>query len=330
MPNSQLDYPKLNELIKLKDNFIRKRNTPPCYVKADLRDFKLTDLGKFDVILMDPPWEEYHRRAKQYFSTEKLDDPWTFEQIAELPIDEISDNPSFLFLWVGNEGLDEGRALFKKWGFKRCEDIVWLKTNKTVPKDARLAMKNSKILDTSSTLQRVKEHCLVGLKGDIKRTSDSYFIHANIDTDVIVDEEPPNGGTEKPKEIYQIIERFCLGRKRLELFGSKDNIRPGWLTVGMNLPGTNFDYNAYHSQFETDRYLGTTNEIENLRPKSPKSSQREDALPKSQGQGMMNSNVSPFMGQQSQSRSMNQQQNSLLGQQFYSPFNSNPNGGGGM
>lgn len=61
-------------------------------------------------------------------------------------------------------------------------------------------------------LQRVKEHCLVGLKGDVRRASDSHFIHANIDTDVIVDEEPTEfGSTKKPLEIYHIIERFCLG-----------------------------------------------------------------------------------------------------------------------
>jgi len=35
-----------------------------------------------------------------------------------------------LFLWVGSEHLDDGRELFKRWGFKRCEDIVWAKTNK--------------------------------------------------------------------------------------------------------------------------------------------------------------------------------------------------------
>ncbi len=60
----------------------------------------------------------------------------------------------------------------------------------------------------------MKEHCLVGLRGDVRRASDSFFINANIDTDVIVAEEPDFGGVEKPDEIYQIIERFCLGRKR--------------------------------------------------------------------------------------------------------------------
>jgi len=39
----------------------------------------------------------------------------------------------------------------------------------------------------------VKEHCLVGYVGDVRRASDTHFIHANIDTDVIVEEEPANG-----------------------------------------------------------------------------------------------------------------------------------------
>ena len=58
------------------------------------------------------------------------------------------------------------------------------------------------------------------------------FVHANIDTDVIVDEEAPLGSTKKPEEIYSLIERFCLGRRKLELFGEIHNIRPGWLTLG--------------------------------------------------------------------------------------------------
>jgi len=81
---------------------------------------------------------------------------------------------------------------------------------------------------------------LVGLRGDVKRAGDSHFIHANIDTDVIVDEEPDVGSLKKPTELYSIIERFCLGRKKIELFGELHNIRDGWLTVGLDLPSTNF------------------------------------------------------------------------------------------
>jgi hypothetical protein len=31
------------------------------------------------------------------------------------------------------QGLEEGRLALRKWGFRRCEDIVWAKTNKLNP-----------------------------------------------------------------------------------------------------------------------------------------------------------------------------------------------------
>lgn len=58
-----------------------------------------------------------------------------------------------------------------------------------------------------------QEHCLMGIKGSVRRNLDGHFIHANCDTDVIVAEEPPGGSAEKPREMYEIIERFCLGRR---------------------------------------------------------------------------------------------------------------------
>ncbi len=46
-------------------------------------------------------------------------------------------NPSILitlFLFIRRcgsaEGLDAGRHCLRKWGFRRCEDICWIKTNK--------------------------------------------------------------------------------------------------------------------------------------------------------------------------------------------------------
>jgi len=57
------EYPKLKELASRKDERIAERATPPTSKRVDLRDFDLTSLGtKFDVILIDPPWDEYRRR----------------------------------------------------------------------------------------------------------------------------------------------------------------------------------------------------------------------------------------------------------------------------
>lgn len=59
-------------------------------------------------------------------------------------------------------------------------------------------------------------------------------------------EEPEFADTEKPDEIYDIIERyfylykrFCLGRKRIELFAKKK--RSGWLSIGPDLTLTDFN-----------------------------------------------------------------------------------------
>lgn len=100
-----IDYPKLNALIVEKSALIRQKNHPPVYIKEDLRKFDLTKLGKFDVILVDPPWEEYEKRARglpSYLLNPDRYKSWTLEELQRLNIDQIADNPSFIFLWVGS------------------------------------------------------------------------------------------------------------------------------------------------------------------------------------------------------------------------------------
>lgn len=67
----------------------------------------------------------------------------------------------------------------------------------------------------------------MGIKGTVRRSTDGDFIHANVDIDLIITEEPEMGNVEKPVEIFHIIEHFCLGRRRLHLFGRDSTIRPG-------------------------------------------------------------------------------------------------------
>ena len=46
-----------------------------------------------------------------------------------IPIEKMIRQKGFVFLWCGTEHLDDGRAVFKKWGLKRCEEITWIKSN---------------------------------------------------------------------------------------------------------------------------------------------------------------------------------------------------------
>lgn len=71
----------------------------------------------------------------------------------------------------------------------------------------------------------------MGIKGTVRRSTDGDFIHANVDIDLIITEEPEMGNVEKPVEIFHIIEHFCLGRRRLHLFGRDSTIRPGQLNA---------------------------------------------------------------------------------------------------
>ncbi|KAG2548741.1 hypothetical protein PVAP13_9KG217800 [Panicum virgatum] len=280
------DYPKLRELIQRKDEIVANSASAPMYYKCDLKEHVLSPdfFGtKFDVILVDPPWEEYVHRAPGI--TDHIE-YWTAEEIMNLKIEAIADTPSFIFLWVGDGvGLEQGRQCLKKWGFRRCEDVCWVKTNK---KNATPGLRH----DSNTLFQRSKEHCLMGIKGTVRRSTDGHIIHANIDTDIIIAEEPTDGSTKKPEDMYRIIEHFALGRRRLELFGEDHNIRPGWLTLGKGLSTSNFNKEAYIKNFadrdgkvwrggggrnpppETRHFVVTTPEIESLRPKSPQKNQQ--------------------------------------------------------
>jgi N6-adenosine-specific RNA methylase IME4 len=268
------DYPKTQELLKMKNALLKKRNHPAMYLKSDIREVDFANFPKFDVVLIDPPWEEYKKRILNISMVKKTEksEGWTLEEIRDIRLDQIAASPSFIFLWCGSEHLDHGRLLFKHWGLKRCEDVVWIKSNTYTNKY------NPSHADDYSFLKRTKEHCLVGIKGDTKRASEPSFIHPNIDTDVIMTEEPDIETFDKPEELYDIIERFCLGRRRIELFGNNKSIRPGWFTIGKDLSTSNFNTGVYESWFEGEvrldgyqggKITGTTPEIESLRPKSP-------------------------------------------------------------
>ena len=259
------EYPKLRELIKLKDDQIADVAFDPMYIQADLKVYDLHQIGsEFDVILIDPPLEEYQRRAPGAKFNQA---PWDFDEIINLPIETIASQRAFVFLWCGSaEGLDFGRDCLRKWGFRRCEDICWVKRNTKFPG-------HMKHLETmGAVLEHTKEHCLMGIRGTVRRNTDSQFIHANVDLDIIITEEPEYASTDKPEEIFHIIEHFCLGTRRLHVFGNDNTIRRGWVTVGPNISTTNFNVEKYLklcADPEGKFMLGAKPDIELLRPKSP-------------------------------------------------------------
>ncbi|KAI3388293.1 hypothetical protein SNEBB_003983 [Seison nebaliae] len=314
-------YPKLKELLDLKNQEVIDTNIPIQFIQSSLKEkeglqrslnaykelsandnhqiinnnnykgdcnlemdltnnkieFRLTD-NLFEVILIEPPLYEYYLRNGVKYSH----DYWSWDDIENLDVGSIVANKSFIFIWCGDaEGLERGRSCLRKWGYRRCEDIVWIQSN--------LSNENLKINSTPTNFQHpffeTKEHCLMGIHGTVVRAADN-FIHANIDVDIILSEKPPFGSPFHPVELQEIIERFCLGRKRLHIFGRMDNLRNGWVSVGPSIEYTNycpfnFSYLFTENSMTTAEaaakkicktmpsIISTSNRIEFLRPKTP-------------------------------------------------------------
>ena len=54
------------------------------------------------------------------------------------------------------------------------------------------------------------------------------WVNRGLDTDVIVSEVRET--SRKPDEVYGLIERMCPGGRKVEIFGRKHNVRPGYVS----------------------------------------------------------------------------------------------------
>ena len=76
-------------------------------------------LGKFDVIMADPPWD-IHMNLPYGTMKDK--------EMKALRVDLLSDE-GLIFLWVTGRAMELGRECLHIWGYRRVEEIVWIKTN---------------------------------------------------------------------------------------------------------------------------------------------------------------------------------------------------------
>ena len=60
----------------------------------------------------------------------------------------------------------------------------------------------------------VQEHCLMGIKGTVRRSTDGHVIHANIDTDIIIAEEPTDG----IYHVAAIYNAYCYSSFMISVF----------------------------------------------------------------------------------------------------------------
>lgn len=186
------------------------RTLPPQWVQCDVRRIKMEMLGKFSVIMADPPWDIHMQLPYGTMSDDEM---------RHLPIAQLQDD-GFIFLWVTGRAMELGRECLRLWGYERTDELIWVKTNQL-----------QRLIRTGRTghwLNHSKEHCLIGRKGRPACTP-------HVDCDVLVAEV--RDVSRKPDEIYGLIERLSPGTRKLELFGRPHNVQKNWVTLGNQLDG---------------------------------------------------------------------------------------------
>ncbi|KAM1851130.1 hypothetical protein ACFX13_015238 [Malus domestica] len=195
----------------------------PQWINCDIRNFRMDILGQFGVIMADPPWDIHMELP---YGT-MADDEMRNLNVPALQTDGL------IFLWVTGRAMELGRECLELWGYKRIEEIIWVKTNQL-----------QRIIRTGRTghwLNHSKEHCLVGIKGE-------PLVNRNIDTDVIVAEVRET--SRKPDEMYPLLERVSPRTRKLELFARMHNTHAGWMSLGNQLSGVRLVDEGLRARFK--------------------------------------------------------------------------------
>ena len=198
-----------------------------------------TDLEgkKFGTILADPPWRFANRTGKMAPEHSRLNRYRTMdvEEIKALPVSQIADSPSHLYLWVPNALLKEGLDVMESWGFTYKTNLVWHKIRKDGGPDGR---------GVGFYFRNTTEIILFGVRGKKARTLQPGRSQVNF----LATRKREH--SRKPDELYDIIESCSMG-PMLEIFARGP--RDGWDVWGNQAEVYEIDWNTYSYNSEKDQ-----------------------------------------------------------------------------
>lgn len=169
----------------------------------------------FDVVMMDPPWQLSSSNPTRgvAIAYDTLPDA----NIRTFPFTCLQKD-GFLFIWTINAKFSLCLTMMSEWGYTFIDDICWVKESV-----------NGKIAKGHGYyLQHSKETCLVGIKGNPWKR-----VNKGILEDCIFSKR--RGQSQKPNEIYDMIEELIPDGYYIEIFGRRNNLRNGWVTIGNEL-----------------------------------------------------------------------------------------------
>jgi len=152
--------------------------------------------NKFRVIYADPAWSYNDKQdTPQLGGAAKHYDTMSVTEICSLPVNEISEKDSVLFLWVTSPLLEDAFTVIKSWGFKYKTSFVW-----------------DKVKHNMGHYNSVRhEFLLIATKGSC--TPDNKTLY-----DSVQSIERNDNHSEKPIEFLNIIDDIYNYGNKLEMF----------------------------------------------------------------------------------------------------------------
>jgi N6-adenosine-specific RNA methylase IME4 len=171
--------------------------------------------ARFSTILLDPPWRFQNRTGKMAPEHRRLRryETMSFDEIGALPVGDLGQPDSHLYMWCPNALLIEGLAIMKQWGFTYKTNLVWYKIRKDGGPDGR---------GVGFYFRNVTELVLFGVKGRMRTEAPGR-------RQVNVISTRKEEHSKKPDVFYDVIEA-CSPGPYVELFARLP--REGWTQLG--------------------------------------------------------------------------------------------------
>jgi N6-adenosine-specific RNA methylase IME4 len=162
---------------------------------------------KYRVLYADPPWKYGDQLTENYGAAKYHYSSMSISELCELPVADIAEENSVLFLWVTSPLLEECFQVIGAWGFKYKASFVW-----------------DKVKHNMGHYNSVRhEFLLICTRG-------SCLPDVNKLIDSVQSIERSDKHSEKPKEFREIIKTLYPAGKKVELFAREK--REGWVVWG--------------------------------------------------------------------------------------------------
>jgi N6-adenosine-specific RNA methylase IME4/ParB-like chromosome segregation protein Spo0J len=183
---------------------------------------ELGKMGKFPIIYADPPWR-YEHSASPSREIENHYPTMAIEEICSLPVNEIATQDAVLFLWATSPKVAEAVKVIETWGFDFRTCMVWVKDR----------------IGPGYYARQQHELLFIAIKGNPPTPSES-------DRHSSVIQAPRREHSQKPDEVYEIIEAMYPELKKVELFAREK--RYNWGVWGYEAFAYSQDTQKLHDQ----------------------------------------------------------------------------------